>query len=516
MRGHVLVALALMHGASISAGAAEFIPGWKSDVVWNSNVLSSSADEESDFSFRNGPVLRIREPKGEFTYDVDYRLTYDAYTRINGINEFDQFFSGEGDWRATPDTSFALSNNFAYTSNLNAVFEQAGAGPTEVAVISPSRERVTLNTASVGMTHRFGPLWQLSVRGDNQYYDPNAELASDSLSTSGTLQLTRSVTPLLVVGGGARIQRQEFGGVVGVEGRGTTFYQGFGVVQYSFSPTLSFVGQGGPAYAVPDQPSAISVQRAAAYVRVVPSTCTSKQSDGTPVFRPRTGDPSGGCSPTQFINVANGQPFGTVDNVPPASQAIEVPFVGEQQKLESSLNYFGSLSLEKDWRRWHASLSYQRSASSTGGVGTSTNLNTFSGALTWRPTEHWDVTLSGSYSTQTAISTGRAPQNALAPGFLQRQVQATNPDGSTSIVNLAAPVGIPINASLGAKADNAYDVSSYVVEMRAKRRISRRLALDASLNWFQQENKGAAVVASNQTVYRVIFGFTWNFDPIPL
>ncbi len=516
MRGQVLVALALLHGAVMSAGAAEFVPGWKSEVVWNSNVLSTGSDTESDFSFRNGPTLRVREEQGEFTYDVDYRLVYEAYTRLNGINEFDQFFSGTGGWRATGDTSFFLGNDFAYTSNLNAIFQQSGTGVNEIAVVSPTRQRITVNTARAGMTHRFGPLWQLSVTGNNDYYDYSDPLQSDSLSTSGVVQLTRSITPRLVLGGGGRVQRQDFGDVADLPGRGTTFYQGFAVVQYKISPTLSFVGQGGPAYAVPDQPSAISVQQAAAYVRVIPSTCTARQSDGTPIFRPKTGDPFGGCTQTQFRNIANGQPFGTPDDVPPANQAIEVPFVGEQQSLDPSLTYFGSLSLEKTWRRWNASIAYQRSASSASGIGTSTNLDLVSGSLTWRPTIHWDLTLSGNYSKQTAISTGRIPQNALATAPFTSQVAVANSDGSTSIVNLLAPVGIPINASLGASADNAYDVSSYLLEMRAERRISRRLILDGSVSWYQQKNAGAAIVASNQTIYRVVFGFTWNFDPIPL
>lgn len=511
MRGQVLVALALLHGAVIPAGAAEFIPGWKSEVLWNSNVLSSGSNAESDFSFTNGPSLRVREQQGEFTYDAEYRLAYEAYTRLNGINEFDQFFSGTGGWRATANTSFFASNDFAYTSNLNAIFQQSGTGVNEVSVISPTRERITVNTARAGMTHRFGRLWQLSVTGSNDYYDYSDSLQSDSLSTSGTLQLTRSVTPRLVVGGGARVQRQEFGDVADIPGRGTTFYQGFGVVQYQISPTLSLVGQGGPAYAVPDQPSAVSVQQAAYYVPVVPSTCMAKQADGRPIFRPKTGDPFGGCAQSQFLDRANGRP---VANVPFAPPTVDVPFVGEQQSLDPSLTYFGSLSLEKDWRRWHASVSYQRSASSASGIGTSTNLDLFSGAVTWRPTPHWDVTLSGSYSTQTAISTGRIPQNALANGILLTNGEIWDP--RTPLPRIVAPVGIPINASLGANADNAYDVSSYLLEMRAERRISRRLILDGSVSWFQQKNAGAAILASNETVYRVVFGFTWNFDPIPL
>ena len=515
MRRHVLVMLAVLPAVALPAAAAEYIPGWRSDVVWNSNVLATQSSNESDFSFRNGPTLRVREPLGNFTYDANYQLTYDAYTRLDGINEFDHFFTGEGAWRATPTTSFFLNDDFAYTSNLNAIFQAAGTGLNQVAVVLPRSERVTTNIGSVGMTHQFGPLWQLRVTGDNEYYNYQNPFQSDSLATSGTMQLTRSITPRFVLGGGARIERQEFGDVGEIAGRSTTFYQGFAVVQYNISPTLYFVGQGGPAYAVPDQPSAISVQRAPAYLRIIPSTCTSKLPDGTPVFRPTSGDNFGGCTPTQLFNVISNQPVGTVDNVPQASSAIDVPFVGEQQTLDSSLNYFGSLSLEKDWRLWHARIAYQRSASSASAIGTSTNLDVFSGGLTWRPTALWDVTFSGSYSKQTAISTGRVSDYALGTQCLQSASSIPISCGATTNL-FVAPVGVPIEASLGAKLKNAYDISSYLMELRAARRISRRLTVDGSFSWFQQQNNGAAIVASNETIYRVVFGFTWNFDPIPL
>ena len=515
MRRHVLVMLAVLPAVAPPAAAAEFIPGWRSDVVWDSNVLATDTGNESDFLFRNGPTLRVREPLGNLTYDVNYQLTYDAYTRFNGINEFDQFLTGESAWRATPATSFSFSNSFAYTSSLNSIFQPVGTGVNQIAVVSPNRQRITSNSGNVGMTHRFGPLWQMSVTGDNQYYNYHDPLQSDSLATTGTMQLTRSIMPRLVLGGGARVQRQEFGDVGEIPGRGTTFYQGFGVVQYNISRTLSLVGQGGPAYAVPDQPAAISVQRAPTYLRVIPSTCKSKLPDGTPVFRPTSNDNFGGCTPTQLVNVISKVPAGTVNNVPQASSAIDVPFVGEQQTLDSSLNYFGRLSLQKDWQLWHATIAYQRSASSASGIGTSTSLDVFSGELSWRPTALWDVAFSGSYSTQAAISTGRVSDYALRTECLQLTTPLPISCGATTNL-FVAPVGVPVEASLGAKLNNPYDVSSYLMELRAERRISRRLAVDASFSWFQQKNNGVAILASNETIYRVVVGFTWNFDPIPM
>jgi hypothetical protein len=56
---------------------------------------------------------------------------------------------------------------------------------------------------------------------------------------------------------------------------------------------------------------------------------------------------------------------------------------------------------------------------------------------------------------------------------------------------------------------------SYRIELRAQRQISRNLIVDGLVSYWQQNTEGTQVSRSRQ-IYRVILGFTWTFDAIPL
>jgi hypothetical protein len=511
MPRHALVMLALLPVVALPAAAAEFIPGWDVDGVGSSNVLRTAEDPESDFSIRTGPVLRLRNPRGDLTYDLNYQLKYEDFARLNGISSFDQYFYGKGSWRATPTTTFSLTDDFAYTSSLGGLFDTIGTGANQVAIVSPRRERITINTANANLTQRIGPLWQLSFDAGNQLYDYRNPDQTDSTATTGTIQLTRGVTPRLVVGGGARFQRQDFESVGQRPGSGTSFYQAFGVVQYSLSRTWSIVAQAGPAYAVPDQPPSVGSVNVLQYQTVDPRTCLAQSPTGAGLFRPTQQDPFGGCDPSRYSRTVNGQvqflnpnlPAGATD-VTGAQTTVVVPFVGDQS-VDASLNYFGRLSIEKAWRLWRADLAYERSASNASGFGTSTSLDVLEGTLNWTPSPLWQVNFTASYSTQSSISQPRGSEVAL-----------TYFNAPAGFGNFSAPIGLPVAAGLGEKFDDAIDVSTYLLALYAQRRISRRLSVDGSVSWWQQQNKGQFFAATDVQVYRVVVGFSWHFDPIPL
>jgi hypothetical protein len=245
------VMLALLHVAVLPAGAAEFIPSWDVDGVWNSNVFNDATDEESDFSVRTGPTLRLREAQGDLTYDLNYKVLYEAYARLdglNGIDSADQYLSARGAWAVTPNTTIEARDDFAYVSDVTALFDSAGL--TSILVLG--RQRITTNNAGATLTQRLGPLWNLSASVGNQLLDYRDPRQSDTTATTGMLELTRGFTPRLVAGVGAQYKYQNFAAVGPTPSRGTTIYQGFGVLNYSFSPTWSLSARAGPAFVQPD------------------------------------------------------------------------------------------------------------------------------------------------------------------------------------------------------------------------------------------------------------------------
>lgn len=508
MRGQALVMLALLHGTVLPAGAAEFIPGWDVDGVWDSNVLRTSTDEESDYSLRTGPNLRVRNVKGDFTYDAIYQLRYQEYVRLNGVSEFDQFASGEASWRATPTTDVGVSNNFGYSSSLGGLFEAVGVA-TAIQFVTPDRERITTNSANANIRHRLGPLWELTLSVDSDFTGFRSDNQADALSTAGTIQVTRGFTPRLVAGFGARYQRQDFADTPDTTGQGSTVYQGFGVLNYRISPTLRFAMSAGPAFAEPDAIDSQTVD-ASSYLPFAAETCPTRsdgvrfvpqgQALGFNISGPR-------CATATFEDQQGGRGFAL-----PTSNTTAIPLATQSGSL-GSLNYFGRISLDKEWAQWLASVSYNRSASSGSGLGTSTAVDTLEGSLRWTPSPLWNLSLLAAYSRQTQLTQQRVLQFAVTSEPTEIRIQQF---GTTVTQNIVADIAVPFEVSQGDATDNAFTFTTTRVELLGERRISRRLSLDATATWWQQVSSSDFAEGDTIQNFRVVLGFTWNFDPIPL
>ncbi len=482
----------LLSGAP--ARAAEFLAGWEAHTNWDSNILRTATQPESAFSLRTGPDIRVREGEGDLQYDAVYHLRYDAFAQVKGINTFDQIANGSLSWRVTPLTDFTLSDDFGYVTNLNGAFEFAP--DAVVGTVVPNRERVTYNTGNATLTHRLSQLWELRADLSNDFYNYRSPLQNDSLSTVGSVQVTRALSPLTVVGGGASYTRQEFGATVGQPGGGSTFIQGYGVLSHAFSPTFSLTAQAGPALTMPDQINTTEIQ-VPTYFAVNPATCANQLPDGTAIL-----SNSNSCLRSISFNL-QGQPVGLF---PQATTTVKVPFI-QTETVNDSINYFGSLSVHKNWRQWDARLSYTRQASGASGIGTSTTLDAYSGNLSWRPTRDWQVTLVTSYATQVASS---AQPEQL---FVIRPLSGLAVVGGTPVFTT---VGDPVEVRQGKKSNNAFEVKTLRAEMRAYRQFGRHLTVDAGVSWWQQESSSDFFAPSTRDAFRVDIGFVWNFAPIPL
>jgi hypothetical protein len=194
------------------------------------------------------------------------------------------------------------------------------------------------------------------------------------------------------------------------------------------------------------------------------------------------------------------------------SEQIPVPFVGDTG-VQNSITYFARLQIDKSWNQWHALLSYSRSAENGSGLGTSTLVDSLIGQVTYQPTQDWTFTLNAFGTMQSAISEVRAQRVAVRPVQQLTQLQSL-PNGQ-DVIEAVVTVPVPFQVVSGDKIDNPIDVKTYRVELRADRRIRRNLTAMASGSWYEQTNSGRAA-SNSRTEYRVVLGFTWTFDPIPL
>ena len=488
MLRRALVTVALLQVVVFPAGAAEFIPSWDVEGVWSSNVLLST-DEQSDFSVRTGPTLRFREPQGDLTYDVQYLVRYEGYAQtenVSGIDSTDQYMSGRAIWRITPTSRLEASNSFAYTTYIDDLVENAGL----ISTVTTGLDRVTTNNARAAFTHDFGRLWSLSASVGNIFYDYEAQNQADTTATTGTLELTRAFSPRLSAGMGGQYQRQEFDPSDISPSRGTTLYQGFGVLSYAISPTWTFSARAGPAFVQPDSIESGDLVLPS-YFAVDPSTCPTR-ADGTPVL-------ASSCDPTYYLTTSF-----RVEPVPPSQTLTAVPFVGSQS-ASSSLNYFGTISTSKQWRQWSVNLNYSRSASNSSGLNGSSVLDQFIGTVNWIPSRDWSLAFDAIYSKQTALNKTRLSEAALVPGV------ASFSNGLT-----LGTIGIPFEVDSGQEVSNEIDITTLYFTLTGRRRISRNLSLIGSATYWQQESNGLVLQDTHLQEIEVTVGFTWEFDPIPL
>lgn len=497
MPRRVLVILAALQVVALPAQAAELIPSWDLEGRWSSNVLNAVEDEQSDFSIRTGPKVRVHEPKGDLVYDMFYQFLYEGFAQIEGLSDLsdaDQFFSGVGTWRVTPTTKVTATDSFAYTTSLDQVFDNGALAST----VTFGRERITTNNAQLSLIQDLSPRWQLQASVQNQLYHYQDPEQADTTATIGTVQVTRALTRKFIAGVGTQFQRQEFAEVDQTPSRGTNVYQAFGVVNYTFSPTFRLNARVGPAFVQPDGVE-IDNSPVLSYYAVNPSTCPTR-TDGTPVVIQPAQSVAELCAPAFYTF------FGIpVAQVAPASTFTDVPFVGDQN-VDSSLNYFGTLSITKEWRQWDLMLGYTRSASNSSGLNGSTILDQFSGTLIWNPSPNWAVTLDTIYSKQSALSEGRQRQIALRPVTETRTLQG---------LPVTTTFGVPFEVGLGDKLSSQIDLTTAYFGITASRRLSRQLTLIGSATYWQQQTGG---LLTDTTLRDVEFsvGVTWTFDPIPL
>jgi hypothetical protein len=550
------LASALLVVAALSAGAAEFEPGWSSEAVWDSNVLGTSDsttvpvrdpvtgavtstrtqhnDVKSDFLFRTGPVLRIREPKGSLRYFLEYNPRYDAYAPLNGItgiNEFEHFARGQGTWQISPLTDISFNDYLAKTSSLSQLAESVPPGQTPLFVLG--RQSVLRNQGQVSLTHRLSRRWQLSVDFNNTLYEYQNPLQPDTTAWSGSTQIMRSLTRRLLVGLGGTGQRQVFQGINGTPNRGTTIFQGFGVVEYRISPTWSIRANLGPAYVMPDSVSApnsfvVPVLLGVNANQLVPYATTVAAQQLPPPLLDSMGQPLHCTSdqyspffPTLVFRCSSGVLYGPSAISLSGPRFERVPFQGNTG-AQPSLTYYGRISMSKTWRLWRGELELDRSASNSSGIGTTTNLTVFTASLRYTPSEMWDATVTGSYSVRTAASDEPVLVYQLDPfrvAFSGGQVLPGTSCQTASCVqaDYAIPTGVT-TTTVG----NSATSKIYNIGLTAQRHLTKRLRLSTNVSYWRQQSSAKNALESGVdlerqvNIFRVSIGVTYDFEPIPL
>jgi hypothetical protein len=197
--------------------------------------------------------------------------------------------------------------------------------------------------------------------------------------------------------------------------------------------------------------------------------------------------------------------------LPPGFQSPTAPVRSEDLLGGSSTTLFANFGIVRSGERSQFSLTYSRSAGENYGGRTSTVSDVLAGRWNWRPDADWRFDFRASYAKQQQATSAEAFQ-----GFplIRNAGAVAGVDDNAAILALRSDGSARV---LTGEVDDAFDVDSWVVQLRATRRLTQRLSTFLSLRYLDQTNNGVeGGVADDLDQFEVGLGLSYAFDTLRL
>lgn len=487
-----------------SARGMELVLGWHGATRWDSNVLRTSENEEADFSILTGPTLELRKPKGDVTGQLRWESLWRGFLETSDANGFEHSGGLGVRWQANARNLFEIDNEFSRTDSVTALLDTAGgslAGAGQS--VEAGTDFILQNNVRGTFSRRLSPLMTLEASLANSLIEFEDETNSDSRSTRGALQITRALNERMVAGIGAAITRQDFDDTVFQEGSGASIAEVFGIFNYQITPTLRMSLNLGPALNRPDD---IDTIRRAPEVPTLGSFLVDAASCPNSVL-------GSGCS----LAVAQNLATGALTNLAIATGSvpiIETSFLDEAPEADDTLTLFGAFSLVKRWERSNAQIRLQRRTSSSSGDGTSTDLTLANFVFNWKPANRWSLAAIATWTLQTSASEFPITELVVTPGTVFVDGNGRVVGDASQAAFRADGAAITSGVRTAGSSDSAFERTTYQLQLRAARRISRRLVANVRASFLRSEQSGDLQADVTRDVYRLDIGVRWEFDPI--
>ena len=172
------------------------------NTAYSNNVLGADSPV-SDVNYSIWPTLALDASTTRLHWVLTYSPGFTFYQRVSALNQSDQNFALNFQYRLSPHVTASLRDSFQKTSNpfnqpnpLSAMSVSGSAPTSNVAVIAPAADQIT-NAANVQLTYQFRADSMIGVGGtfSNLWYPNPAEAAGlfNSTSTGGSAFYSRRV-----------------------------------------------------------------------------------------------------------------------------------------------------------------------------------------------------------------------------------------------------------------------------------------------------------------------------------
>jgi hypothetical protein len=517
-----------------AASAAEQIDyGVKTQMGWTDNVYGTSDDaviesqgqfvpleEVDDFSGRISPWAQLSDPEGDLTWSLRYQPAYEYYIDEAGLRGFDHDASAVVTWRVGERTTLSLSEYYREYRTLLRFNENAGS-LTEAAVLRGRRDEITGSFTTLGLRHVLTPRDEVDLSASYSFRDYDQETSSDLESAIMGGGYRHSLTPRTAIGVRGSWTRQSFERSIGNDAE-TDYYYLSGTLEHQFSRTLRVELAAGPTLIDTDRSLTnflprYAVQRFANGTGLVvtqPGLCPVLDGRRIAVY----GQFAYGCPNFEGLTAEQlgqlGFPAGEVPELVEFSDPLEetasgalVP-VDDSEFQEPELTYFARASLLKEWERFEARVTYERTADESGSFGGASTVDSVELSVSFEPDPLWTFGLNGGVSLLEQASEAAIPRALVV---------------ESEFTTVVVPPVAAVRQVIVDVDDNALSYTGLYASFSASRRLTEHSSVFGAVYWYRQEQErefdpigaageSSASITSKWDNLTFWVGLDWKFD----
>lgn len=470
---------------------------------YDPNVGRDKADIHSAV-FRIVPKIHVVEDTGNLEYDISYLPYYQYSTAKAGINGFQHYLNAAGRYLLGDRTEFFLMDNFSYAESVDTVNNIDEEG---VLSIGTRNKPVTRNRLRGGVQHMFTPRLSSYMGVGWKLFNADIFNRAESNSYTGNIGVQYVLDPVHTISLGVAADYQKFeksnGGLRPPEE--TLFVNIYGGWTWAISEKTSFEFAVGPTF--------IDSRQKLAKTRQVPVfALTGSDSSGGNGFDAETCPPA----PPPPVGAGEFAGFGceAVSLDPAQFQAanafssVTVPVIDEFSSGSStSWTAFGSLLLNHRWRPdLVSSLSYQRTASTSSGLGSSVLDDIFL-VTSWDISELWDANMRIGFTIRESTS----PTKEYIPIVTNQSVTA--PGTSCADPGPTCLASFQGNAFRTALINQDINTIRWGASARVARTISEHFQVSLRYNYTSQTSEANTLgLSSDFDDHLITVAVQYNFD----
>ena len=504
--------------AARASHAAELRSVLNTSAKWNSNAPGTgngsdqggggSEQGQSDVRLDAGAGFNVFSDPGRFNWRIGYAPAYERFLQLSDLDNWRHRGWGSFQYGLTRATQLGGHAEFSRSTRTNLEPLIDDVVPAPEPTLEEIDEQIERGSMGLTLSHAFGPRWSGNTSTGYSYVDYGREDRSDFEGANASASLSYAMTSRQSLGGGVSFSRQiveeadvQAGGQdisTGAE-QETRFASLFGSWTYQLSPLWRLDTRAGPTFIDSDFGGDA----------VEPPPVARVPSEGG---FPLDGNLCTFVLPTLAGLIVNRDCELHPAPLPPGFQSPTAP-VGSENLLDqgTSTTLFANFGIVRSAERSQFSLNYSRSAGENYGGRTSTVSDVLSSRWTWRPDADWRFDFRASYAKQQ-----QATSASVAEGFPLIPNAGTVPGlaADVAIVDLRPDGSARVRTG---EVDNAFDVDSWTVQLRATRRLTRRLSGFLSMGYRDQTNNGVeGGVVDSLDQFEVGLGLTYAFDPLRL